>query len=252
MNTDKKTIWTECPRCARKHLLAAYALLTQGDSNIVSVGAFRLLLARAEIAITEAQAGYTGNASLASGCLAAAECTAARYLKPDLRHELRDVRLDVDKMYLESAITRLWHLLAMDDCESRAAAHLAEAHRELPAMWDKTLGLFRNGGYHYDDKQELLGAIITKVREIEETYELGTGLGTELGTELGTGLGTRSGDPTPSDFNASAQITDSNARLMAATESLLATSEGRAELAAFGQTMAAVQKEARKERGTNG
>jgi len=94
--------------------------------------------------------------------------------------------------------------------------------------------------------------LVSTVRYLEETYELGTGRGTELSTELGTGLGTGSGGPTPSDLNASARITDANAKLMAATESLLATPEGRAEVAVLGQTMAAVQKEARKEKGTNG
>jgi len=150
MNTDKKSIWTECPHCARKHLLAAYALFTQNMDNLdnsILVGTFRLLLARAEITIAEAQAGYTGNASLASGCLAAAECIAdskeaVHYLtisqppKPNPRHELRDVRSYIDKMNLDAAIAGLSRLLAVNDTEARAAAHLAEARREWPEMWE--------------------------------------------------------------------------------------------------------------------
>jgi len=177
---DKKAIWTDCPQCARKHLLAAYALLTQdepnkADNGVVCAGAFRLLLARAEIALTEAQMGYVGNASLASGCLAAAECISAQHLKPDLRHALRDVRLDIDKMNLESAITGLWTFLMANDAEARAAAHLAEARRELPDMWDKALGDFSYGFYRCGDKAALLATIIAKVRELESLYELGAG-----------------------------------------------------------------------------
>lgn len=180
MINDKKAIWTDCPQCARKHLLAAYALFTQdeprtADKNFVSVGAFRLLLARAEIALTEAQAGYTGNASLASGCLAAAECIAAQRLKPDLRHALRDVRLDVDKMNLESAITGLWTFLMVNDAEARAAAHLAEARREMPDLWDEALGDFSYGFYRCSDKAALLAALVARVRGIESLYELGAG-----------------------------------------------------------------------------
>lgn len=190
MGEDKKAIWTDCPQCARKHLLVAYALLTQSMDNLdnsVSVGAFRLLLARAEIAITEAQAGYVGNASLASGCLAAAECIAAskgavqymidsQPLRLDLRLELRDVRLNVDKMNLESAITGLGRLLAANDIEARAAAHLAEARRELPEMWEDYLGSFR-GGYRHSDRGILLEMLVSTVRQLEETYELGAGSG---------------------------------------------------------------------------
>ncbi len=178
-NPDRRAIWTDCPHCARKHLLAAYALLTQGqdNDNRVSVGTFRLLLARAEIAITEAQSGgYVGNASLASGCLAAAECIAAQHLKLDLRHELRDVRLSVDKLNLESAITGLGRLLAEKDIEARAAAHLTEAYRELPSMWEDYLGYFR-GGYQHSDRGLLLEMLVSAVRGIEETYELGAGSG---------------------------------------------------------------------------
>jgi len=249
MNTDKKSIWTECPHCARKHLLAAYALFTQNVDNLdnsILVGTFRLLLARAEIAITEAQAGYTGNASLASGCLAAAECIAdskeavkyltnSQPLKLSLRQELRGVRFDIDQMNLDAAIAGLSRLLAVNDIEARAAAHLVEARRECPEIWEDYLGDFR-GGYRHSDRGHLLEMLVPTVRYLEETYELGTG----------------SGNPTPPDLNASARVTDSNAKLMAATESLLATPEGRAEAAAFGQTMGAIRKEARKTRRTNG
>ncbi len=249
-NPDRLAIWTDCPHCARKHLLAAYALLTQGqdNDNRVSVGTFRLLLARAEIAITEAQSGdYVGNASLASGCLAAAECIAAskeavhytidsQPLKLDLRLELRDVRLNVDKLNLESAITGLGRLLAEKDIEARAAAHLTEAYRELPSMWEDYLGYFR-GGYQHSDRGLLLEMLVSTVREIEETYELGAG----------------SGDPAPLGLNISAaSIADANMKLMAATKILLTTPEGRAKVAAFGRVMGAAKKEAKKKRKTNG
>ena len=211
MGEDKKAIWTDCPQCARKHLLAAYALLTQSGDNLdnsVSVKAFRLLLARAEIAITEARAGYVGNASLASGCLAAAECIASskdavqymidsQPMNLNLRIELRDVRLNVDNMNLDAAITGIGRLLAANDIEARAAAHLTEAHRELPEMWEDYLGSFRCG-YQHSDRGLLLEMLVSTVRQLEETYELGAG----------------SGDPTPPNLNASAEIFDANAKLM--------------------------------------
>lgn len=182
---DKKAIWTDCPHCARKHLLAAYALLTQDGGpkrepqGAISVNPFRLLLSRAKIALVEAQTGgYVGNASLASGCLAAAECFADHYLAIHQRHELRDVRMAVEQMNFVAALTELSRLMPVHDCEASAAAHLVEARRELVQISIDAPGEesgWHNGGYYHDCRGDVCAWIVKTVRQIEIDYELGAG-----------------------------------------------------------------------------
>jgi hypothetical protein len=111
--------------------------------------------------------------------------------------------------------------------------------------------------------------LVSTVREIEETYELGAGSGDPKAMLIPDELTEKAYDRTMTDLakqaaeqiekwisgpnlNASARIADANRKLMAATKSLLTTPEGRAKVAAFGQVMEAAKKEAKKKRKTNG
>jgi hypothetical protein len=175
---DRRAIWTDCPHCARKHLLAAYALLTQDTGTEISVTACGLLLARSEILLGEAiTGGYIGNAALAAGCLAAVEGVAHTNFGESTRCQLRQIRLDLDALNLTEALFGLGRLLPTDMSGRHVAAHLTEARRELPELGDMPgIGTF-DGGYRHTNCSELRDWLVKTVRQLEETYELGAGSG---------------------------------------------------------------------------
>ena len=190
-NPDRKAIWTDCPHCARKHLLAAYAWLTQDTGGPLSVCPHGLLMARAKILLDEAiTGGYVGNAALASGCIAAAESLSHKYCSQEVSQQFRAIRLHIDAMNLGVASAGLARILPEDQADRHAAAHLAEARRELPELGDSALGedpgLGRfDGGYFHPSRSALCCWLIKTVRQLEETYELGAGFAPLKGDEHG-------------------------------------------------------------------
>lgn len=128
--TDKEMIWEDCPACARKHLSAAYAAVTMPlCGKPVFAHAAEVLVARSIIANREREAGYRGNADLASGCLALAES-----LPGERQSDIaawRAARLAPPGAEPEAA-------LAAPSFSAYAGAHIVEALRELPALLDRT------------------------------------------------------------------------------------------------------------------
>lgn len=166
---DKKLIWRDCASCARKHLYAAYALLSGYPEDSVpewldDLVTWEVLAARGNILRSEEAAGYLGNGGLADGCYAAAEVLAhaqgagAACAEEDLR------------------LARLTHdtFSGMLDAAPMAAAHLMEAVRELPDLNRKmvisqtcdrvTVSLFGGTG--------VLDSIEKAARWVEDTFEL--------------------------------------------------------------------------------
>ncbi len=155
---EKAEIKRDCAECARKHLLAAYAL-TGRDCGFLRLGArpAEVLLARAAVALCEAENGYPAHAALASGLLAAAE----PMYRPDsgMPTVLRNLRKRLEGGADRNGAVNIMLDMVSSDPVSWALAHLAEARREWPeGMEDPVLGT----------ADEVLSAI----RELETTYEL--------------------------------------------------------------------------------
>jgi hypothetical protein len=178
---DKQEIWTDCPQCAYKHMTAAYALLTPIESTPdLAVPWVPLFLARASIALTEAQAGYEGNRALAVGCLAAAEDLQSADREP-LKSVLRELRLDLGSGKPIAPVQRSLEHLEYDDLESslrvvdvHAAGHITEALREAPALLSD-FGFpccFEQRGFYYWSRENIVELIRNAVAWLEETYEL--------------------------------------------------------------------------------
>ena len=171
---DKNKIWSNCPACAYKHLTAAYAQLTvlrtptwseietifgstpvTGKENL-----WLVFVARAEILLAEARAGYRGNWSLAMGCLAAVEHDSS--MPDSICKQLREDRL---------TLQRGLHVV-LDNHYSitpghRALAHIAEAAREHPGL-EHELRSLRRGSI-----EKYLAQLANIIRELEETFVLG-------------------------------------------------------------------------------
>lgn len=158
---NKAEIKRDCAECARKHLLAAYAL-TGRDCGFSRLSArpAEVLLARAAIALCEAENGYPAHAALAAGLLAAAE----PMYRPDsgMPTALRSLRKRLDEGADRNGAVNIMLDMVSSDPVSWALAHLAEARREWPegveGAEDPVLGT----------ADEVLSA----VRELETTYEL--------------------------------------------------------------------------------
>lgn len=122
-------IWGDCPQCSYKHLAAAYAALTTAGmvpKRLFALGA-ELENARAFICLLEAEAGYTGNADLAVGCLALAEGY------PDVdcvggAAQVRGARL----LAMAGDYAGARKALQPPHAHALATAHVYEARRELP------------------------------------------------------------------------------------------------------------------------
>ena len=164
---DKSLIWDDCAECAYKHLTAAYAAFTTGapPSEVAAAGVY---VARAWIAMREAETGYDGNAALAVGCLAMAELLAAGGNGGSYFRDARFRALERDYRHAREII----------DAPSAAAfvaAHFAEALRELPALADRFQQetYFRDGGFSVEDPAAFAELLIKLIRWVSETYEIG-------------------------------------------------------------------------------
>lgn len=163
---DKSLIWDDCPACAFKHLAGAVAALTAGSAPI-AVPAVDVMRARAYIALGEAEAGYTGNAALAAGCLAVAESLCDDW--QDAR-ELRESRLRIGKCGVHEARMSLTrpYMYAL------AAGHFTEALRELPALSERVgLNALGGDGFRVTNREEFLDLLRVQIKWVQETYELG-------------------------------------------------------------------------------
>lgn len=169
---DRNMIWRDCPACARKHLLAAYALLSGfpepeegGGGETPGVDAALVLAARGNILRAEESAGYGGNGALADGCFAAAEAyPAAPGADAGFAGRAREARLG-GGMFAGALPAAAY-----------AAAHLAEALRELPDLGRRVFpaagGDARTVTVRVGGAAGLLDAIESAARWVEDTFEL--------------------------------------------------------------------------------
>lgn len=169
---DRNMIWRDCPACARKHLLAAYALLSGfpepeegGCGETPGVDAALVLAARGNILRAEESSGYGGNGALADGCFAAAEAyPAAPGADAGFAGRAREARLS-GGMYAGALPPAAY-----------AAAHLAEALRELPDLGRRIFpaagGDARTVTVRVGGAAGLLDAIESAARWVEDTFEL--------------------------------------------------------------------------------
>jgi len=164
---DKSLIWDDCAECAFKHLTAAYAAFTSGEP-VTEASEEGVYVARAIIAIHEAESGYTGNLALAAGCLAMAEL--AYGTSAAIRRDYRTARLGLtaEKPFVDP-------LLPRPNTMSFVGAHFAEAIRELPAIADRFQQelYFKDGGFSVEDPAAFAELLIGLVRWVETVYELG-------------------------------------------------------------------------------
>lgn len=163
---DKALIWDDCAECAVKHLSACFAAITSGSAP-VRAPAVDVLRARAWVALGEAESGYTGNAELATGCLALAENLSDD--QTDAK-ELREARLRIPKAGVHEA--RL--SLTRPAMAALAGAHFTEALRELPALADRIAFSARTGdiGFNVDDPAEFLDMLRKNIAWVVSNYEL--------------------------------------------------------------------------------
>jgi hypothetical protein len=135
---------------------------------VISADPAQIFLGRARIAEFESYTGYPGNLSLARGCLAAIETDGTWPLTE--RRLVRLARLCWDP-----------GLVSPEQCDggrhvpvvAMAAAHLLEAIRELPDVWEhfQDMDLFDDGGrFACDERDELLNRVLTALRWVEMTY----------------------------------------------------------------------------------
>lgn len=169
---DRNMIWRDCPACARKHLLAAYALLSGfpepeegGGDETPGVDAALVLAARGNILRAEESAGYGGNGALADGCFAAAEAyPAAPGADAGFAGRAREARLG-GGMFAGALPAAAY-----------AAAHLAEALRELPDLGRRVFpaagGDARTVTVRVGGAAGLLDAIESAARWVGDTFEL--------------------------------------------------------------------------------
>lgn len=180
-HSDRARVWTDCATCARKHLAAAYAFLTAEPRPVVGVinaDPAQVFMGRARIAEFEAYTGYPGNLSLARGCLAAIETDGAWPLAERKLVRLSRIGWDPGKVSPERCAG--WRHVSV---VAMAAAHLLEAVRELPAVWEHfhDLDLFDDGGgFVCDERDELLNRVLTALRWVERTYLPVTGEADEV------------------------------------------------------------------------
>lgn len=170
-------IWENCPACAHKHLTAAYAAVTSPSDSFYYVPAPHVLVARAAIAVQESRTGYPGNKALALGCLALAE--AYPYLSLTAATELRNARLALMKLDVAAEDpgcgVRWWEPMQQPTSAAYAAAHIAEALRELPELAEKTdaESLFNShGDFETESTQALRDWLRESIAWLEDTYEL--------------------------------------------------------------------------------
>ena len=171
---DTKAIWTDCPKCARKHLSAAYALLTQVPPEAWTASPYELLISRALITYIESLNGYPGNRALASGCIAAAE---GWWNQNSLRtiSRLREIRLQLDAG--PGVVPDMLEFFTLDDgafpsTSGTIGAHVIEAMRELPELQARFDDLFSGVGFGVRNPEELPDRLVKAIRWVEETYAL--------------------------------------------------------------------------------
>lgn len=169
---DKSLIWEDCAQCAYKHLTAAYAALTSVTGPRY-VPAHRVYLARAQIAIREAEAGYVGNRDLAVGCLAMAETLG--YDEDNLTFSggahIRELRLE-----LTSGGTSRFFVPCVG-ADAYAGAHFIEALRELPELASRIYvrDLLGDGGFTCDNPIAFREDLVKLIKWLKDTYEIGKG-----------------------------------------------------------------------------
>ena len=163
---DKNMIWRDCASCARKHLYAAYALLSglrddyTGETPLKGY-VWEVLAARGNILRSEEDAGYKGNGGLADGCFGAAEVLAYRQ-PPQVPENLRAARLHRGRYGYTLPETAM------------AAAHIIEAIRELPDLWHKMVPTYDGDTVSVTlyGADSALDAIESAARWVEDTFEL--------------------------------------------------------------------------------
>ena len=163
---DKNMIWRDCASCARKHLYAAYALLSglrddYTEGTPLKGYVWEVLAARGNILRSEEDAGYKGNGGLADGCFGAAEVLAYRQ-SPQVPENLRAARLHRGRYSYTLPETAM------------AVAHIIEAIRELPDLWHKLVPAYDGDTVSVTlyGADNALDAIESAARWVEATFEL--------------------------------------------------------------------------------
>jgi len=162
---DRDRIWTDCAECAYKHLTAACALITDASEELHPADPNSVFAERALILYAESLTGYPGNLDLAHGCLAAIEPQTDA-----IRLARKALLKGTDIVTLISNVRGTQP--GMGDPVTIAAAHITEAVREMPELFDSA-GVYDDiPQFFCRKKPEVLRLLAVSCKNIRNLYAL--------------------------------------------------------------------------------